>query len=94
MIMLRVEKEKEEKLPMTKHMEIGGRLFLDGFKSQLFDESTAGVALAGGLWQGMKYRGDIFRGIKAGAMIELTLCTLNGVKNVMKNYKKTCQEEE
>jgi hypothetical protein len=94
-IMIKIEFEKKEnsKLALTRPMRVGGKLFLDGFKDQLADEPTIGVALAGGLWQGLKYKGNLWRGIKAGAVIELGMCAMNGVKNVMKNYHKACREE-
>lgn len=93
MISIKFEKKTDEKLPFTRPMRIGGKLFLEGFKTQLVDEPTFGVALAGGLWQGLKYKGNIMRGIKAGAILELSMCTLNGMKNVAKNYHRMCREE-
>jgi len=88
-----IKDEETRKLELTQPMRIGGRLFLDGFTAQAKDEATFGVALAGGVWQGMKYKGDIWRGIKAGALLELSMCTLNGIKNVCRNYRKEKKAE-
>lgn len=93
MISIKFEKKNDEKLPFTRPMRIGGKLFLDGFKTQLADEPTLGVAIAGGIWQGLKYKGNLWRGVKAGAILELGMCAMNGLKNVARNYHSACKEE-
>ncbi len=93
MISIKFEKKTGEKLPFTRPMRIGGKLFLDGFKAQLADEPTLGVAIAGGIWQGLKYKGNLWRGVKAGAILELGMCAMNGIKNVARNYHAACREE-
>lgn len=92
--MIKIKFEKNDKLEMTRPMRIGGKLFLEGFTAQAKDESTIGVALAGGCWQGLKYKGDIWRGVKAGALLGLSMCTLNGVRNCVRNYRKECKKEK
>ena len=88
MITIRFEENQTETLPLTSRMKTAGKLFLDGFAVQVADESTAGIAIASGLWQGLKYKGNLVRGLQTAATVELTLCALNGVKNVLKNYRK------
>lgn len=87
-VIIKLEKNKDTTLPLPDRLKIGGKLFLEGFRAQATDESTAGVAIAGGLWQGMKYKGDLKKGLKAGAVIELSLCVGNGIRNVVRNYGK------
>lgn len=75
-------------LTLSNPVRIGGKLFLDGFKAQALDESTFGAALCLGIWNGCKYKGNLKRGIKTGLMTELVFCTANGIRNVLRNYRK------
>lgn len=88
-----VTEKSDDTLKLNDKIRIGGKLFLEGFLNQAKDESTAGTALAAGLWSGLKYKGNIKRGIRAGILTELTFCTANGVRNVLKNYRKTKRDE-
>lgn len=83
-----------KRLTLTKPMRVGGKLFLEGVIDQARDESTAGVAIAGGIWSGLKYKGSVARAFKSGALIELGLCALSGVKNVVKNYRRESVEDD
>lgn len=62
-----------------------GELFGKGVAMQF--ESDSAMALAGvvGLYQGLKYRGSLARGVKASVAVVAVLGTVDGIRMVIKN---------
>ncbi len=57
--------------------------FTGGAKKQLNEEWTWGLALAAGLYQGLKYKGSIKAGITSGIVVLLAIAGTNGIYNVV-----------
>lgn len=60
-------------------------IFVDSAMKQISDENTIMLAAIIGLSQGLKYNGNLKRGVKAGAATLMVLGSVNGVANVLKN---------
>lgn len=56
--------------------------------SQLKNEDTFVVGVGVGLYQGLKYNGNLVRGVKNGVATMLVLSAATGVLNVMQNWDK------
>lgn len=78
-----VKKEGFDKL--KKRVKTTGKLFKDGFVAQVTDPRTITSSTLVGIQQGMKYKGDVVRGVKAGAVTLGALGAVNGVVNVLNN---------
>ena len=70
-------------------------VFIGGFKSQLKQEWTLGTAASVGLYQGLKYGGNLIRGINGGLVTLAVMGATNGINNVIQYWdgiKKGCKE--
>lgn len=79
---------KKESIKMTqisKTAKVVGKVFMAGFKTQLAEESTLATGVTIGVMQGLKYNGNVKRGVKAGLATVGVFATANGVKSVMSN---------
>lgn len=56
--------------------------------NQLKSEDTFVIGIGVGLYQGLKYNGNLARGVKAGISTMLVLSAATGVMNVMQNWDK------
>ena len=81
-----VKKEGFDKL--KKRVKVTGKLFKDGFVEQVTDPKTITSSALVGIQQGMKYTGDVRRGLKAGAVTLWVLGAVNGTVNVLVNASK------
>lgn len=63
-------------------------IFVGAFKTQVKQEDTLLVAAGIGLGQGLKYNGDLKRGLQAGLVSLAVIATINGVSNVITNWDK------
>ena len=73
------------KNPVNK-MNLIGKTFITGAKAQLKHEWVWGISLYLGLNQGLKYKGDLNNGIKAGVATMATISAVAGVYNVVANW--------
>ncbi len=67
-------------------------LFVKGFKKEAGSDWNMGLSTAAGLWQGLKYKGSVKKGLQAGLGTYISLNAVNGVSNVINNWdevKKT-----
>ena len=81
-----VKKEGFDKL--KKRVKVTGKLFKDCFVFQVTDPKTITSSALVGIQQGMKYTGDVRRGLKAGAVTLGVLGAVNGTVNVLVNASK------
>jgi len=61
-------------------------LFVGGFQSAVTDKAIMGLSAGVGLYQGLKYNGNLSRGIQAGLATALTIGVMNGCGAVMDNW--------
>lgn len=72
-------------------------VFHNGGMYQLEQEWTIGTAAAIGLQQGLKYNGNIKRGVKGGAAVLGVMYVANGLNNVIghrREIKKAFTKED
>ena len=62
-----------------------GELFIEGALNQLTVDGTMQMVTVVGLYQGLKYNGNLSRGIKAGGATLIVLSCLNGARTVVAN---------
>lgn len=78
--------------------ELVGEAFILGFKSGLMNESNVSLAGIVGLYQGLKYNGNLKRGIESGFTTLLVFSTVDGFSTIIKNWdligEKAEKEEE
>ena len=63
-----------------------GDLFGEGFKKNAGSDFDIGVSTISGIWTGLKYKGSVKNGIKAGAATYLSLRCVSGFQNVINNW--------
>lgn len=63
-----------------------GKVFMDGVKVQLEQEWTWAAAATIGLYQGLKYKGNIKTGVAGGLAVLVVLSGASGVYNVVRNW--------
>lgn len=56
--------------------------------SQLKNEDTYIMSAMVGLYQGLKYNGNLVRGVKAGVATAVTISVVNGIMNTIQNIDK------
>lgn len=61
-------------------------LFGDGFKQNAGSDFDIGVSTVSGIWTGLKYKGSVKNGVKAGAATYLSLRCVSGLQNVINNW--------
>ena len=64
-----------------------GRLFVKGVKSSIRQEWIWTFSAITGLYQGLKYKGNIKNGITGALATLLTFATIGGIYNVVAEYK-------
>lgn len=62
-----------------------GEVFIEGALAQLADPGTLSIAATVGLFQGLKYNGNLVRGIKGGTATLGVLAAVNGIRCIFKN---------
>lgn len=72
----------KRKLKVVKDIAIDSSLI------QLRDVKTLQVAAVVGLWQGLKYRGNLKRGLNAGVATVAVITGCNVVNNLINHYDK------
>lgn len=65
-----------------------GDLFGEGFRKNAGSDFDIGLSTASGLWQGLKYKGSIKKGIAAGATTYLSLRCVSGFQNVINHWQE------
>ncbi len=73
-----------------------GKVFIGGVKRELQEEWLWGMAAGIGLYQGLKYKGNIKTGIAGGLAVLVVVAGANGVYNVVAHWdkiKKVLKEE-
>jgi hypothetical protein len=68
-----------------------GTVFMDGIKAQFSQQWTWGSAAIIGLYQGLKYKGDIKAGISGGVAVLIVLTGANGIYNVISHWSRIKQ---
>lgn len=63
-----------------------GKVFVDGVKVQLKQEWVWSLATVVGLYQGLKYKGNLKNGLLGGLATLITIGTANGIYNVVTNF--------
>lgn len=61
-------------------------LFGEGFRENAASDFDIGLSAASGIWTGLKYKGSVKNGIKAGASTYLALRCLSGYKNMVRKW--------
>lgn len=61
-------------------------VFGKGFSLQMVEEGTLAGSAIVGLAQGMKYKGDVKRGILSGLIFNAVVSTFNGIRVVVKTW--------
>ena len=65
-----------------------GQLFGEGFKQDAASDVDVSISLLSGIWAGLKYKGSIKNGIKAGGATYLAFRCTKGLQNVVKNWRE------
>ena len=60
-----------------------GKIFVNGGKEQLKQPWTIGAAASIGLYQGLKYKGNIIHGIQGGFATLIVIAAANGIYNIV-----------
>ena len=68
------------------------KVFGEGFKVQATDAATCGMGCTLGLWQGLKYKGNLKAGIATCAITIGGMSVVNGIRSVVKNTDYIKQE--
>lgn len=68
-------------------VKFGAKVFMKGFTVQLGHGETHGVAATIGIMQGLKYNGNLNRGIKTYGVMTVGMCAANGIKTVFENIE-------
>lgn len=63
-----------------------GDIALSAAMTQIGDRATAQIAIGAGIMQGLKYRGNFKRGIKAGLVTYGVIAGTNAIMNVASNW--------
>lgn len=71
-----------------KKLELVYNTFKDATLSQLRQEETIMMAAVIGLYQGLKYNGNLVRGIKAAGATLGVMGVASGFNNVLNNWDK------
>ena len=71
-----------------------GVAFLNGFEHAAIDEDNLSIAGFVGLYQGLKYNGNLKRGITSGLVTLAVFSTIDGVRTVTKNWKTIMDSNE
>lgn len=87
------EKKMEDKFKSAMNKTGKGlSVFGAAFVKQVTSVDTIATGAGVGLVQGMKYNGSIERGIKAGLGYVASMGAINGVTNVVKNWKTITED--
>lgn len=62
-------------------------VFGKGFKMQMFEEGTMAASAVAGISQGLKYKGDIRRGVVAAFVVDAAISAFNGIRCVVQNWE-------
>lgn len=65
-----------------------GTVFKGGVKAQLKQDWLWGTAASIGLYQGLKYKGDVKAGMTAGLAVILVTSGVNGLYNIVSHWDK------
>lgn len=81
------ESKKERRQMKTfERAQMVAVVFKGGVKKQLTQADTLEASAVVGIYQGLKYGGNVRRGIKGAAMVAGGLAAVNGVINVVENW--------
>lgn len=61
-------------------------LFVKGFKREAGSDWNMGLSTAAGIWQGLKYKGSVKKGLQAGIGTYISLNAVNGLSNVINHW--------
>ena len=70
------------------------KAFVGGFEKQCMDGGTLGTAAACGIYQGLKYKGSIKRGVATTGIVLVAMAAFNGVANIFRNKEYILQEDD
>ena len=79
-------KERVKGSKYVRKAKTAAYLFTDGAVNAMVDPTSIETAATIGLWNGFKYKGDLKRGIKSGAVTFLVLGGVYGTINVLTNW--------
>lgn len=82
-----IKQKMETKLDSVKRKTTAfGKVFGDGFKKGMKSEWSSSLAIGSGLWQGLKYKGSVKKGIATTAVVKVFLATADGMQSVINNW--------
>lgn len=61
-------------------------LFGEGFRKNAGSDFDVGVSTISGIWTGLKYKGSVKNGLKAGVSTYLALRVVSGAQNVINHW--------
>lgn len=79
----RVEIHTDDRPKILRALSVFGK----AFRAQMFEEGTMAMSGAAGLWQGLKYKGDLKKGVLTAVVIDVAVSTFNGISNVVKKWE-------
>jgi hypothetical protein len=83
-----VETTKNERMEVFKRKaEAVTEIVVGSFEAQLKDPRTFQFAAGIGLYQGLKYRGSLKQGLKAGVAAVGVMASCNAIVNIINNYE-------
>ena len=85
---VRKEKKREKKNKLIKKVRLMSKVFYYSAKNEMFSDTTLSLAAIVGLGQGLKYNGNLKRGLTAGIATMGVFGVLSGIMNVHDNRKK------
>lgn len=79
----RIEIRTDDRPKLLRALTVFGK----GFRAQMFEEGTMAMSGAAGLWQGLKYKGDLKKGVLTAVVVDIAVSTFNGISNVVKHWE-------
>ena len=63
-----------------------GHAFTEGFKTGMKSEWTTTLAAGSGLYQGLKYKGSLKKGLITAGVVKVCLATKDGIQSVANHW--------
>lgn len=69
-----------------KNLKKVSQVFGEGVKGSLQNETGWGIATVVGIWHGLKYNGNLVRGLKGGLTVLGVFALADGVRNLVNKW--------
>lgn len=86
--MNKIVEMKENGSGIIRKAEVAGKLFFDGAKESAVAPETINTAAVMGLIQGLKYRGDLKRGVQGTVATVVILSGAKGLEKVVREWEQ------